>query len=420
MKKIILILLFPAIAFSQKSDTVTLDFCQKKALENYPLIKQKDLLNKASEIKLFNIGKTYLPQLSLNGQATYQSAVTEIPIHIPGIEIASLYKDMYKATFDITQVIYDGGLTSKQKKLEEISLKSDLQDVETELYKIKDKVNTIYFNIVALQENKKLLLLLNADIKSKLKKIESCVDYGTLLESNANVLKAEIIKIDEQVIELESGIESGFKMLGDYVNLDLPEETQLKLPDTLLNNTDYDNARPELKAFDLKKEELDISKSLLDVKLMPKVAAFGQVGYGRPGLNMLSNTFDPFYLVGVKASWTIWDWSQSKNEKQLLDIKSDVITTQKDAFSQAVKILLEKNISDIQKYKDLLVKDKEVIALREKIVTAFASQLENGVITSTEYLTELNAKAQAEVNMEYHKILLSKAQVDYLTTKGKF
>jgi hypothetical protein len=120
------------------------------------------------------------------------------------------------------------------------------------------------------------------------------------------------------------------------------------------------------------------------------------------------------------VSWTIWDWSQSKNEKQLIDIKSDVITTQKDAFNQGIKILLEKNIADIQKYKDLLVKDKEAIALREKIVKAYASQLENGVITSTEYLTELNAKAQAEVNMKYHKILLAKAQIDYLTTKGKF
>ena len=412
--------MFPAIAFSQKSDTVTLDYCQKKALENYPLIKQKELLNKASEIKLFNIGKTYLPQLSLNGQATYQSDVTEIPIHIPGLVIPSLYKDMYKATFDVTQVIYDGGLTSTQKKLEEITLKADLQDVETELYKIKDKVNTLYFGIVALQENKKLLLLLKEDIENKLKKITSCVTYGTLLESNSDILKAEIIKLDEQVIELESGITSGFKMLDDYVNQDLPDETILKLPDTLLGTTDYTSVRPELKAFDLKKQELDVSKTLLDSKLMPKVAGFGEAGYGRPGLNMLSNTFDPFYMFGIKVSWTIWDWSQNKNEKQLFDIKSDVITTQKDAFSQGLKILLEKNIADIQKYKDLQVKDNEIIALREKIVKASAAQLENGIITSTEYLTELNASAQAKIDLEYHKIDLAKAQIDYLTTKGKF
>ncbi len=420
MKKIILILLLPFAAFSQKKDSITLDYCQKKALENYPLIKQKDLLNKASEIKLFNITKTSLPLLSLNGQATYQSAVTELPIHIPGVVIPTLDKDMYKATLDIVQPIYSGGLTAKQKKLEEISLKSDLQDVETELYKIKDKVNTIYFSIVALQENKKQLLLLKDDIKNKLKTVESGITNGTLLESNEDILKAELLKNDEQITELESGISSGFKMLADYVNKDIPDKTILSLPDTVLNLSGYENFRPETKAFDLKKQEVDISKSLLGSKLLPKVSGFGELGLGRPGLNMLSNTFDPFYMFGVKVSWTFWDWNQTKNEKQLLDISSDVISSQKESFNLGVKILLEKNIADIQKYKDMMIKDNEIIVLREKIVKEAASQLENGIITATEYLTDLNAAAQSKIDLQYHKIELAKAQVDYLTTKGKF
>ncbi|MFA5781977.1 MAG: TolC family protein [Bacteroidales bacterium] len=420
MKRIFFFLLFPISAFSQNTDTLTLDFCQQKAIENYPLIKQKDLINKTSELKLFNITKTYLPQLSLNGQATYQSDVTEIPIHIPGMEIPSLYKDMYKATFDVTQVVYDGGFTVRQKKLEAISLQSNLQSLETELYKIKDNVNTIYFSIVALQENKKLLLLLKKDIKNKLTKVESGVKNGILLESNADVLKAEIIKIEEQIIELESGIESGLKMLGDYMSQVISDGVAFKLPETTVVATDYENARPEIKVFELQQQKLNVSKSLLDCKLMPKVAGFGQLGYGRPGLNMLSNSFDSYYMVGAKITWALWDWNQSKNEKRLLDLQSQVLNTQKESFIQGIKILLEKNIADIQKYQDLLVKDKEIIALREKIIKSAASQLENGTITATEYLTELNAASQAKVNMESHKIQLVKASVDYLTTKGKY
>ena len=420
MKKIFFLLLFPISAFSQNTDTLTLDLCQQKALENYPLIKQKDLINKTNELKLFNITKTYLPQLSLNGQATYQSEVTEIPIHIPGMEIPSLYKDMYKATLDVTQVIYDGGLTSKQKKLEMVSLQSNLQSLETELYQIKDRVNAIFFSIVALQENKKLLLILTGDVKNKLAKVESGVKNGILLESNADVLKAELIKIEEQIIELEAGIESGLKMLGDYMSSVIPDDVTFKLPETTISATDYENSRPEIKAFELQQQKLDASKSLLDCKLMPKVAGFGQIGYGRPGLNMLSNSFDSFYMVGAKVTWALWDWNQSKNEKQLLDLQSQVLNTQKETFMQGIKILLEKNIADIQKYQDLLEKDKEIIALREKIIKSAASQLENGTITATEYLTEMNAASQAKVNMETHKIQLAKARVDYLTTKGKY
>lgn len=406
--------------FSQQTDTLTLDFCQQKALGNYPVLKQKDLLNTASEITISDFAKTYLPQLSLNGQAIYQSETTEIPINIPGMEIPSLYNDMYKATFDVTQMIYDGGLVSAQKKLETASLQSELQSVESELYKLKEKVNTIYFAIITLQEKKNLLKLLKQDVKNKLTKIESGIKNGTLLESNSLVLKAEIIKIDQQITEIDYSITSGYKMLGDYINITISDSAKLKLPDVAYVLTDYDNVRPEIKAFELQKQKLDISKSLLDCKLMPKVAAFGQFGYGRPGLNMLSNSFDAFYMVGAKVTWTLWDWSETKNEKKLLDLQKQILETKKETFNQGVKILLEKSITDIAKYEELIESDNEIISLREKVIKTAESQLENGTITATEYLTELNNLSQSKLNLQSHKIELVEAKVDYLTLKGSF
>src|SRR5208337_3580435 len=145
----------------------------------------------------------YLPQLNLNGQATYQSEVTALPFAIPHITIPTLDKDQYKVEFDVTETIYDGGQTFKQKKLEQASLQSNLQELETELYQLKDKVNTVYFGIIALQESKKLLLVQKEDVKNNLAKVESGVKNGAVIQSNADVLKAEIIKIDEQIIEIE-------------------------------------------------------------------------------------------------------------------------------------------------------------------------------------------------------------------------
>lgn len=422
MKKYISILFLISCGstFSQKGDTLTLDFCQQKALENYPVLKQKELLNTASEITVSDFAKTYLPQLSLNGQTTYQSETTEIPINIPGMEIPSLYNDMYKVTFDVTQMIYDGGLVSAQKKLEIASLQAELQSVESELYKLKEKINTIYFAIIILQEEKNLLKLLKRDVQNKLAKIESGIKNGTLLESNALVLKAEIIKINQQITEIDYSITSGYKMLGDYLNITVSDSAKLKLPDIAAVFTDYDNVRPEVKAFELQEQKLDISKDLLDCKLVPKVAAFGQLGYGRPGLNMLSNSFDAFYIVGAKVSWTLWDWSETKNEKKLLDLQKQLLETKKETFNQGIKILMEKSITDIAKYEDLIESDNEIIDIREKIVKTTESQLENGTITATEYLTELNNLSQSKVNLQSHKMELIEAKIDYLTLKGKF
>jgi outer membrane protein TolC len=398
--------------------TLSLDSCYKKAFANDPTLLQKYMLNTISDLRTKNLNTAYYPQLSLNGQASYQSDVTTLPIHIPGMDIPTLDKDGYKATLDLTQTIYDGGYTKKQKDLESVSLQLEQQSLESDIYKLKEKINTLYFNILLFQENKDLLMVLKEDINSKLKKIQSGIKNGIGLESNANSLEAEMLKIDQQVVELDASIVSSFKMLGDYLNSPIPENTKLLLPTVNAGKGGYDNDRMEMKVFDLEMQKLKTSESLIGVKTMPKLAAFGQLGYGRPGLNMLSNEFDSFYMFGAKLSWNFWNWNQNKREKQILELQSNVLNTQKELFNRNLRVLMEKNISDMNKYDELISQDQQIIALREKIVQTASSQLENGTITATEYLTELNAKAQAELNLKTHTLQQLKAKVDYLTTKG--
>ncbi|MFH0865351.1 MAG: TolC family protein, partial [Bacteroidota bacterium] len=111
---------------------------------------------------------------------------------------------------------------------------------------------------------------------------------------------------------------------------------------------------------------------------------------------------------------------ETKNEKKLNYLQKQKLETQKETFNQVIKILLEKSIADIAKYEDLIESDNDIIGLREKVVKTSESQLENGTITATEYLTELNNLSQAKVNLQSHKIQLAKTRVDYLTLKGNF
>ena len=104
---------------AQSPQQLTLADCYKQAEQNYPLIKQRELIAKTSEYNVDNIQKSYLPQLSFTGQATYQSTVTQIPIKVPGVNIPALSKDQYKAYGEINQVLYTGGELEQQKQLVE-------------------------------------------------------------------------------------------------------------------------------------------------------------------------------------------------------------------------------------------------------------------------------------------------------------
>lgn len=416
------LLFFTISLFSQNQ--ITLELCHEKAIENYPLSLQGELLDASNDLALKNLNKNYLPKLMINGQVHYQSDVTKTPFQdedIPGIPtIPTVEKDWYKITLDANQVIYDGSSTSRQKQLEEVKHEIEKQTLEIELFKLKQRVNQVYFNIILLKENAGILELHKKTLLSKLTKITSAVSNGTLLASNEDIIKAEIINIEQAIEEIEITHSSAIKILNEYTQLNIHENTELLLPEIEVDITTYINNRPELTLFLMQQKRIETSKRLIGSKILPRFSAFGQAGYGRPGYDMLKNSFDDFYMIGARLSWNVWDWNHSKKEKEILDLQYEIISTQKSSFNQNTRIDLENKIASIQKTERMISRDNEIIELRKRISESFSSQLENGVITSTEYLTEINAESKAKLDLEVHKIELVKAKLDYQFTIGNF
>jgi deoxycytidylate deaminase len=76
-------------------------------------------------------------------------------------------------------------------------------------------------------------------------------------------------------------------------------------------------------------------------------------------------------------------------------------------------------MAEIVKIEALIPKDREIAELRSGIVKTYASQLDHGVITATEYITELHAELEALLNLKVHEVQLARAKYDYLAAAGK-
>jgi outer membrane protein TolC len=220
---------------------------------------------------------------------------------------------------------------------------------------------------------------------------------------------------------LNTDREAFLKMLSELIGYTIPEKTELEYPryQTVVLDDNL-SERPENKLFEYQKEQLNSYSDVISSRILPKLSAFGQAGLGRPGLNMLDNNFKPFYMVGLNVTWNPINWGADNNEKQIYQINQKIVDSQKETFEKNVKVSLEKYKSDIYKYENLIQKDEELITLREKIVESTYSQLQNGTITSTVYLTELNNKTQTQLMLETHKLQLLQAKINYLTTKGVY
>lgn len=408
-----------AALFMHAQQQVTLDLCYEKAIENYPLTVQGELLSSSNELAIKNLNKNYLPNLLLNGQLHYQSDVTKVPVQeIPLFEVDQLSNDWYKITLDVNQVIYDGSATSRQKELEQVNYEIRQQNLEVELFNLKQRINQVYFNIILLKKNKKIIELHLNTLQSRMKIIQSGVDNGTILSSNVDILKAEIIQIEQSVEEISISQKAYVSILNEYTALNLTEHAVFRLPDVITQQDSYVNNRPEYTLFSMEQKKIERSKKVIGSKILPRLSAFGQAGYGRPGYDMLKNQFDDFYMVGARLSWNFWDWNHTKKEKEMLDLQYTIINTQKETFDKNVRIDLENKLAAIRKTEQLIIRDEELIQLRTKISSSYSSQLDNGIITSTEYITELNAESKAKLDLEVHKVELVKAKLDYQSTLG--
>ncbi|MBK7562323.1 MAG: TolC family protein [Chitinophagaceae bacterium] len=420
MKKIlILFFLAPFLSMAQTGQPLGLQKAYELARQNYPLIKQSDLIKQSKDITVDNLDKGFLPQFSLSGQATYQSAVSGVEIPIPGISIATVNKDQYKFLADINQLIYDGGVIKDQKRVQELNAETEQQKLEVELYKLKERINQLFLGVLFLDEQRKQVDLIRTDLNAGLKKVEAQVNNGVAFKSNLNVLKAEILKADQRMIELNATRKGLIDVLGLFINQSLPENIQLEKPlvETAVINNEIQ--RPELKLFSMQEKLIGGQIKLIDSKNKPRAGFFLQGGYGKPGLNFLKNEFAFFYTTGLRLNWNFGGLYTKQNEKNLVALNQKSLTVQKEVFLLNTGTQLKQQQSEIDKLQKLIATDQEIIDLRIKVKEAAKAQLENGVITANDYLREVNAEDQSRQSLITHEIQLLQAQINYQTISGK-
>ncbi len=417
MRKLFILLLLPAqMLFAQQE--FSLDDCYGWARENYPNLKQAEIWQEITTLKKENIKTNYLPQVTLNGQATYQSDVTKVSISVPGINIPSVSKDQYKAYAEFKQSIWDGGISAANAQLEEAVLQSNLSQTEVELYKLNEQVSQAFFTTLAVEKQNELLAAQKKVLLEKLKTIQSGVKNQMVEKSAALALEAEILNLEQNQLQLESGRKTALKMLSILTGQNITDDAKLEYNPSKAN-TPNKTIRPEIQLFSAQKTQLEKQSDLLSKSLNPKVFGFGQAGYGRPGLNMLNDKFDTYYLVGVGVSWNAFDWKKTSRQKEMLQLQSQMISQTEATFNQNINLLLAQQNEQIDKLEKLIETDTKMVELRTEIAKTSASKLENETITTSDYIQDVQAETVAKLNNEIHRIQLNEAREKYALIKGK-
>ncbi|XVJ66360.1 MAG: TolC family protein [Lacibacter sp.] len=392
---------------------ITLQDLIQKAEQNYPATSQKEYVKALGNQNERIFDMSLYPQVNVTGQATYQSEVSKF--NIPGSGFPILPKDNYNIGIDLRFPLTEFAVVKTKKQLEQARTNLGINQLDVELQRIRERVTNVFGNILLQQENKRILLIRIADLEAQRKKVAVGVTNGAILKSNQLVFESEILTAEQRISDIDAAVLSLTQELsiltGSVINPD--NIFQLPATDTLQKAIN----RPEFLAFQSQKDILSLQKEVLKKENKPKLFVFSQGFYGRPGYNFLNTDLRLYGLAGVGISWNINNTVIQKSREKTIEINKQIVDRQKETFNLNLQTALTQKETEINKYETIISKDREIVIKRKEIMKSVASQLENGAITSTEYLTELNAQNSAELNLVLHKVqqAIAKTQYNILT-----
>jgi outer membrane protein TolC len=417
MKKLILFsFMFLMVPLSMHAQSLSIETCQEKAKENYPLVKQYGLIEQTAQYNISNANKGYLPQLSLSAKASYQSAVTQIPSSLGDVlskltgkpfSFPALPKDQYQAVIEASQVIWDGGVISTQKKITNISSEVEKQKLEVDLYALKDRVNQLFFGILLLNEQLKQNDILKNDLLTNYNRLNAYKQNGIANQADLDAINVEQLNANQRESDMISTKKSFVIMLSALTGIAINDQTELSkpLPDLSILKASS-NLRPEIKLFEAQNNLYESQKSLINAGNLPKIGAFVQGGYGQPGLNMFTTGFSPFYIGGIRLSWNISGLYSQKNNVSKLELNKKSVDIQKETFLFNNNLVTQQQQTEIGKIQSTISNDDEIIRLRQNIKKATTAKMENGTASVSDLIRDINAENQAQQLKSLHEIQL--------------
>jgi len=415
----VLLLALLSLTALEAQTNYTILQCLEGSDAHQPIAKQKPLIEAAHRAAVAQLRANLLPQASLNGQATWQSDVTELPIKLPNFEVPAISRDQYRLTLELTQSLWDGGQIARQTELMEAQTKIEQQRIQIDRYSAREQVISLYCATLLAQKQTEALLAAQKDVQAKIGRLTEQIKNGTAIPSASYGFEARQLELEQQTEEAQAHKRAAIEGLSLLTGLPIRIEDVLATTTAAENNSTAE--RPELQLFSLQQQSTLAQEQLARIKSMPRLNAIATLGYARPGLNFLSNEFEPYAIVGVNMRWNLsafYSGSITK-ERQQYRLQSERVAAQREQFLLQTTVRQRQVEQDLVRLRTALQKDQNIIGLREKVAATAAVQLENGLLTPSEYLTETTQITTARLYTAIHEIQLLQATLQLAFLQGK-
>ena len=406
-----------------RADSLRLGALHAEAVRLDPRQRQIALQASASDLRMRNIAMARRPSIAASGQAQYQSAVAHVPIAVPNVIVPTPWRDTYDAHVNGQQSFLDLTVAPKLA-VERAQLAESQAQVRATVFSRRQEVNDAFFTAAMLQQRIAELGVAMTNLETRLRETVVRFRDGAALPGDTASIAATLLQRRQDLYQGQADRAAAIARLAELTGRALPDSAPVVVPDLAepvaraLAGLDQLRARPEYEQFSTTRERLALQGQVQAAQDKPRVSAFGRVGYGRPGLNPLSTTFDPYWLAGVQVQWSPWNWGTTNRDREVLEIQREIVVTNEAAFTQSLHRSIQQSLASIARLDSILALDDRIIELRERIDTETRAKLREGVVTAAESVDRSSDVLSARLARIQHRVQLAQARANLLTALG--
>jgi outer membrane protein TolC len=387
-------------------------------------MRELQLYESQTALRLRTIEVERLPSVTALGQAQYQSDVPTAPFTLPnGQPLFTPPKDTYDASFRVDQRLFDP-TRPPRLAIEQAQLAESQARVRATLFSLRQQVNDLFFAAALLQQQQGTLAATIADLEARLRETTARVREGVALAGDAAAVEATLLQRRQDEALLRANRRAALARLAALTGRDIGEDTELALPalDTAVaearRSLDGLRARPEYEQFQRARDRFARQQDVAAATERPQLGAFARVGYGKPGLNFISDQFEPYGLAGIQVQWKAWTWGVANREREALAIQQQIVDADQAAFTKGIREAVLNDLATIDRLQDTLATDERIIALRQEVDRSIKVRFDEHVVTASEYLDRNAELLQARYARAGHQAELAQASARFLTTLG--
>ena len=408
---------FPVSA-QTASRKYTLDSCYVLARDNYPMMKQYGIIQKLGELSVRDALSSYIPQITLGGEAAYYSDVVAFPEKIEalfsqfaGMDFEGLRNDQYKVLLDINQNLWDGGYSGAKKAAAIAEAEVSAMKTATELYGLKSRVTEVYFGILATGAMIEQNDVAAGILKDNRNMLQACVENGVAMESDLDAIDAEILANGQNRIRLVGSRDTYIRLMSLITGRPMDTDTEFLVPEEALYRQEYGEnevKRYELALFDAQEASVAARRKMVNSSVMPSFSLFAQGYYGYPGMNMFDDMLNYKWgfngVVGIRFRWNISGFFTKKNHLGQLDQSLRTIELQRETFLFNNRLEQAGKSAEIEQMRSIMEQDEKIIGLRRSVREASEARLANGTITANDLVRDIAAETKARLDRSLHEL----------------